>query len=119
MVLVMAPIILFPRKGNVPRGKSFVSTTSLVDTGIYAVVRHPQYTGGIFAIFITTLLLYPHWLFALLGVMGAILIYLGTIEEDKRLMGKFGEDYVSYMKRVPRMNIFFGVVRVLRRSKAQ
>ena len=42
MVLVMAPIILFPRRGGVPRRKSFVHTTRLVDTGIYAVVRHPQ-----------------------------------------------------------------------------
>ncbi|HDR68580.1 MAG TPA: hypothetical protein ENN61_05960, partial [Bacteroidaceae bacterium] len=34
-----------------------------MDTGIYAVVRHPQYTGGIYAIFLTTFLWYPHWLF--------------------------------------------------------
>jgi protein-S-isoprenylcysteine O-methyltransferase Ste14 len=50
MVLVMAPIIMFPRRGGVARGKSFVHTTKLVNTGIYAVVRHPQYTGGIYAI---------------------------------------------------------------------
>ena len=42
MVLVMAPIILFPRHGGVARGKAFVHTTRLVDTGIYAVVRHPN-----------------------------------------------------------------------------
>jgi len=66
MVLVMAPIIIFPRRGGVAKGKSFIHTTKLVDTGIYAVVRHPQYTGGIYAIFITTLLAYPHWLFAVL-----------------------------------------------------
>ena len=47
MVLVMAPIVTFPRRGGVPRGKWFVHTTRLVDTGFYAVVRHPQYTGGI------------------------------------------------------------------------
>jgi protein-S-isoprenylcysteine O-methyltransferase Ste14 len=118
MVLVMAPIIVFPRQGNVPRGKAFVNTTRLVDTGIYSVVRHPQYTGGIYAIFVTTLLWYPHWLFAVLGVIGAMLIYLSTIEEDERLIEKFGTDYVAYMKRVPRMNIFVGVVRVLCRRKA-
>ena len=52
MVLVMAPIVMFPRRGGVSRGKSFVHTTQLVDTGIYAVVRHPQYLGGILAIFV-------------------------------------------------------------------
>jgi len=29
MVLVMAPIVMFPRRGGVPKGKSFVNTTAL------------------------------------------------------------------------------------------
>jgi protein-S-isoprenylcysteine O-methyltransferase Ste14 len=80
MVLVMAPIIQFPRKGGVPRGKSFPNTTRLVTTGIYAVVRHPQYLGGIPSIFITCVLWYPHWLFGVLGAIGIAMIYLGMIE---------------------------------------
>jgi protein-S-isoprenylcysteine O-methyltransferase Ste14 len=107
---------MFPRRGGVGRGKSFVDTTHLVSTGIYAVVRHPQYTGGIYAIFVTTLLLYPHWLFAVLGIIGIILLYLGTKEEDKRLIEKFGDDYVAYMQRVPGMNIFLGLVRLIRQK---
>ena len=114
MVLVMAPIVMFPRRGGVPRGTSFTNTTRLVDTGIYAVVRHPQYTGGIYAIFITTFLWYPHWLFGVLGVIGILVIYMGCREEDQRLVEKFGDDYTAYMKRVPGMNIFSGLVRVLR-----
>ena len=114
MVLVMAPIVIFPIRGGVAKGKSFVNTTRLVNTGIYAVVRHPQYTGGIYACFVTTLLWYPHWLFAVLGIIGAILIYLSTKEEDKRLIEKFGNDYVAYMERVPMMNIFLGLFRLLR-----
>lgn len=114
MVLVMAPIVLFPRRGGVPKGKSFVYTTRLVDTGIYAIVRHPQYTGGIYAIFLATLLLYPHWLFAILGAIGIVFLYLSSREEDKRLVGKFGDDYTSYMQRVPGMNIFLGIVRLWR-----
>ncbi len=47
MVLVMAPIVMFPRHGGVPKGHRFVETTRLVDRGIYGVVRHPQYPGGI------------------------------------------------------------------------
>jgi len=113
MVLVMAPIILFPRRGGVPKRKSFVSTTRLVDTGIYAVVRHPQYTGGVYAIFLPTVLWYPHWLFMLLGVAGIVVIYMSCREEDQYLIAKFGNDYAAYMKKVPRMNIFLGVLRLL------
>jgi len=117
MVLVMAPIVMFPRRGGVPKGKSFVKTTRLVDTGIYAVVRHPQYTGGIIAIFLANLLLYPHWLFGVLGVIGSVVIYLGCREEDKLLIKKFGDDYKGYMQRVPRMNFLLGSIRLLRSSK--
>ena len=59
MLLIMAPIVMFPRRGGVARGKAFVHTTRLVDTGIYAFVRHPQYTGGIYAIFLTNSVTYP------------------------------------------------------------
>ena len=117
MVLVMAPIVMFPRRGNVPKGKSFVHTTRVVDTGIYGVVRHPQYLGGILAIFVATLLLYPHWLFAILGIPGAVILYWGTKEEEKRLIERFGNDYLSYMQRVPRMNLILGVIRLWRLQK--
>jgi protein-S-isoprenylcysteine O-methyltransferase Ste14 len=117
MVLVMAPIIMFPRRGGIAKGKSFVDTTRLVDTGIYAVIRHPQYTGGIYAIFLTTLLWYPHWLFGVLGAIGIIVIYMGCREEDQRLIKKFGDDYIAYMERVPRMNFFLGLRRLIRQKR--
>jgi len=117
MVLVMAPIVMFPRRGGVPKGKSFVKTTRLVDTGIYAVIRHPQYTGGIYVMFLPTLLLYPHWLFGLLGAVGAVLTYLTIGEGDKLLVEKFGDDYTEYKKRVPGMNFVAGIIRLLRRRR--
>ncbi|MFC1870077.1 methyltransferase family protein [Chloroflexota bacterium] len=93
MVLVMAPIVMFPWRGGVPKGKSFVHTSRLVDTGIYAVVRHPQYLGGILSIFVATLLLYPHWLFVILGIPGTVILYWSTMEEEKRLTERFGGEY--------------------------
>ena len=117
MVLVMAPIIMFPRRGGVSKGKSFVHTTQLVDTGIYAIVRHPQYTGGIYALFLTTFLWYPHWLFGVLGVIGTAVIYLSCREEDKLLVEKFGNDYTEYIRRVPGMNFVAGIIRLLRNRR--
>lgn len=117
MALVMCPIIIFPRWGGIKKGNSFVKTTRLVDTGIYSVVRHPQYLGGIFAIFITTLLWYPHWLFVMLGVIGSAVIYMGCKEEDKRLIQQFGEDYIRYMKKVPGLDLLAGIMRQLQSRK--
>jgi protein-S-isoprenylcysteine O-methyltransferase Ste14 len=116
MVLVMAPIAIFPRHSGVPKRKSFISTTRLVKTGIYAVVRHPQYTGGIYAIFLTTFLWYPHWLFGVLGVAGTAVTYMGCLEEDQRLIEKFGDDYITYMNKVPRMNFVSGITRLWRQQ---
>jgi protein-S-isoprenylcysteine O-methyltransferase Ste14 len=114
MVLVMAPIVMFPRHGGVPKGKSFVATTRLVDRGLYAIVRHPQYTGGILSIFFTTFLWYPHWVFGVLGVIGTIVIYISCRLEDQYLIEKFGDDYRAYMHRVPGMNFILGIFRLLR-----
>ena len=115
MVLVMTPIIMFTRQGGVEKGKSFVNTTRLVDTGIYSLVRHPQYLGGISSIFMTTLLWYPHWLFGVLCIAGPVVVYMGCREEDQRLIQQFGDDYKRYMQKVPRMNLLDGVIRLIRR----
>jgi protein-S-isoprenylcysteine O-methyltransferase Ste14 len=117
MVLVMAPIIMFPRRGGVPRGKSFVHTSKLVDTGIYSIIRHPQYTGGIYAIFITTLLWYPHWLFVVLGIPSIAILYWSTWEEEKRLTERFGDEYRAYTQKVPRMNFVAGIIRLWREKR--
>jgi len=75
----------------------------LVDNGIYGLVRHPQYLGGILALFVTTLLWYPHWLFGLC-----------TKKEEEYLVEKFGNSYEAYMKKIPRMNILVGIIRKVR-----
>ncbi len=115
MVLVLAPIFIFPRRGGVPKGKSFVYTTQLVDSGIYGIVRHPQYLGGILSIFVATVLLYPHWLFVALGIPGVIIIYWSAKEEEKLLIERFGNDYQSYSQRVPRMNLIQGIIWYIQR----
>ena len=117
MVLVLAPIVIFPIRGGASQGLKYVKTTRIVDTGIYSIIRHPQYTGGIFSIFLTTLLIYPHWLFGVMGIVGTYLIYIGTKTEDNILIEKFGDEYRQYMERVPAMNFIKGIIRLVRRRK--
>ena len=104
MVLVFMPIIIFPRKGGIPKGKSFTETTILVDTGIYGIVRHPQYLGG--GLFMLSfILIAQHWLIALFGISAMILLYINTIQEDRFLIEKFGADYERYMKEIGRAHV--------------
>jgi protein-S-isoprenylcysteine O-methyltransferase Ste14 len=114
MIFVIYPFIYFRLKGNVSKGKAYVYTNKIVTSGLYSIVRHVQYTGGILSIFIATPLLYPHWIFVLLGIPGILLIYLGTKREDKLLIEKFGDAYKSYIKKVPGINIVAGVIRKLK-----
>ncbi len=72
----------------------------LVTDGLYGVVRHPQYTGIMLAVFgqiihwptIITLVLFP--------VIVLIYVRLSRKEENK-LVEHFGEEYLAYRRRVP------------------
>jgi protein-S-isoprenylcysteine O-methyltransferase Ste14 len=111
------PIYILRKKGGVPVGKSFVHTTVLVDSGIYGIVRHPQFLGWIF-LNLALIFIAQNWIIAILGVVSAILMYIETRNADKSGIEKFGEDYKRYMRSVPRMNLLTGVIRFLRRRKS-
>jgi protein-S-isoprenylcysteine O-methyltransferase Ste14 len=106
----MAPVIMFPKKGGVGKGKSFVYTTKVVDSGIYAIIRHPQYSSFILWA-IAAMLLFQNIVVIVLGLPILVLIYLDMMKEEKRNITKFGESYKQYMKRVPRVNFLLGLYR--------
>jgi protein-S-isoprenylcysteine O-methyltransferase Ste14 len=98
MVLGVLPVIEFRTKGGVRKGQSYIHTTKLVDTGIYSVVRHPQYvTFMMWAL--AGMLLFQHWIIILLGIPIFPLTYIDLIEADKDAIEKFGDDYRAYRKR--------------------
>jgi protein-S-isoprenylcysteine O-methyltransferase Ste14 len=100
----------FRKKGGVAKGKSYIHTTKLVDTGIYSIVRHPQYLAGLL-LTIALMLVTQHWLSVIAGIIAFIAFYLDTFNADPRLIEKFGEDYRKYMDRVPRLNFILGIIR--------
>ena len=109
------PVFEFRKKGGVQKGQSYIHTTKLVDTGIYSVVRHPQYvTFILFAI--AGMLLFQHWIIILLGVPVIPLTYIDLIRADKACVERFGDEYESYMKKVPRANFLLGIIRRFRKS---
>ena len=112
----MLPVIEFRKKGGVKKGKSYIYTTKLVDTGIYSIVRHPQYVTFILWA-IAGMLLFQHWIIILLGIPIIPLTYIDLIRADKDSIEKFGEDYKAYMKRVPRGNFLLGIIQLFRNRK--
>ncbi len=111
-------VSILKRSGEVPKGRSFIHTTDIVDTGIYTVVRHPQYLCWVF-VSLGMILLSQHWIVAIIGIAAAIAVYMQARHDDPSLIEKFGDDYRRYLKMVPRMNIVLGLVRLLRQRKNQ
>jgi len=115
LVFGWLPVIEFRKKGGVRRGKSYIHTTKLVDTGIYSIVRHPQFvTFMLWAI--AGVLLFQHWIVVLLGIPIFPLTYVDLIRADRDAIEKFGDEYKVYMKKVPRANFLLGMIRRFRKN---
>lgn len=73
----------------------------LVTTGLYSLVRHPQYTGLFIGIFGEGVI---HWptLFSV-GLFPVIVLAYSLLarSEEKQVIEEFGEEYRSYQQRVP------------------
>ena len=115
LVFGWLPVIEFRKKGELRKGKSYIHTTKLVDTGIYSIVRHPQYVTFIL-LAIADMLLFQHWIIVLLGIPVVPLAYIDLIRADNSAIEKLGDDYRAYMKKVPRANFLLDIIRRLRRE---
>ena len=105
------PIMTFRRKGGVPKGESYTKTTVLVDTGIYAIVRHPQNGTAWLLINLGVILIAQHWTSLVLGLASMVLVYADNLKDDQYCIEKFGVAYKEYMERVPRVNFVAGIIR--------
>ncbi len=111
------PMITLRRKGDVPKGKDYTHTTVFVDSGVYAVVRHPQYLSFmLLSLFL--LLIAQHWLLAVIGMAAIALVYAGIVPQaDRANAEKFGEEYKRYMGRVPGVSFVVGIIRLVRHRR--
>lgn len=105
------PIFTFRSKGKI-KGKSYIETTVLVDSGVYGIVRHPQYLAGVL-MNIGLSLITTHWLVILLGIISWGIYYQNTFSEEKENLEKFGDKYRDYQQRVPRLNFLLGLYRLI------
>jgi methanethiol S-methyltransferase len=71
---------------------------TLKTEGFYAVVRHPLYLISILFMLLNPVMSIQ-WL--ILTLFSTIYFIAGAIVEEKRLIESHGEEYISYMKKVP------------------
>jgi len=116
--LLLAPVFIFPpfftlsRRGGVPPGKPYYETTRVVDRGVFAIVRHPQYLGYILlAVGFALLSQHPvTWALAAIAV-ACFVLYAG--QEERECTRRLGQRYTDYRRRVPRFNFVLGLARLL------
>jgi protein-S-isoprenylcysteine O-methyltransferase Ste14 len=67
LLFILSSLIYFRKRGKPAEGRGVMSTTVLVESGPYAIVRHPQFLGMVLmlgaAIFVS-----QHWIFVSIGV---------------------------------------------------
>jgi protein-S-isoprenylcysteine O-methyltransferase Ste14 len=114
IILGWLPIYTLKKYGGVQKGEAYVKTSTLVTTGIYAIVRHPQYLA--FPLMNVALaLISQHWIVILTSIPGLLFSIISIIGMDKYCIEKFGDEYQEYIKQVPGMNIVAGVWRFLKK----
>jgi len=101
------------KKGHVEGG---IGRESLVESGMYAFVRHPEFLGHILIIF-ALVIISQHWISLIIGAILIVLLCFAMIEEEKRNIEKFGNAYMDYMKRVPRINLIAGIIRQIHKKE--
>ena len=86
---------------------------SLISFGVYKIVRHPMYVGGMM-MFVSHVLFGQSIVIGFSTLIGLCCCYLLVRSEELRLIDKFGLEYEKYMLKVPGVNLFLGVAKALR-----
>ena len=75
MVLGWLSRIAFEKKGRAPEGESFIRTSVVVESSIYAIVRHPMYLSFILLI-ISLVMISQHWLSLIFSIPTIVYFYI-------------------------------------------
>jgi protein-S-isoprenylcysteine O-methyltransferase Ste14 len=111
-VFIFTPFFLLRKHGRIEDGETYMQTRTVVDQGLYAITRHPQYLGYMLLAW-GFAALSQYWLAALLAAVGSAFFYLQAVREERYCLAQLGEPYEQYLRRVPRFNLVLGIVRLL------
>jgi len=111
--LAFYPFFYLKKRGEVEKGKPYFDTCTVVDSGIYKLVRHPQYLGYSLLI-IGFAFINFNLMSVVFALIGSIFLYVQGSMEEKLLIDKFGAEYQKYMEQTPRFNIVVGFFRLMK-----
>ena len=80
---------------NEPRWARLKQGHTVVKTGVYRYLRHPQYASKMLA-YLGLFLFFKDFLFLLVFFCSVLLFYLQAKSEEKLLIQVFGEEYKNY-----------------------
>ena len=112
-VFIFIPFMLLRKYGALEAGESYQETRTVVDHGLYAITRHPQYLGYMLLAW-GFAGLSQHWGTALLAVVSIVAFYGQAVKEEQYALTRFRCAYERYLRRVPRFNIVLGLIRLAR-----
>lgn len=69
----------------------------LITGGIYGVVRHPQFAAGLFMLWARNL----RDTDVVINIVLSAYLLVGAHIEERRILGRFGEEYIRYRQSVP------------------
>ena len=102
---LVSAFINLRRKGK-PKD-AWEQTTTMVDSGIFRIVRHPLYLGT--AIWAVGLMLVFQSIQSItLGTVAFFCCFMASRKEDQFNVDKFGIEYKNYMANVPMWNFMKG-----------
>ena len=110
--LVTASGLLFTVWARLHLGRNWSGTVTikqdheLVDTGPYALVRHPIYTGLLVA-FIGSAAAWGEWRGLLAVLIAGVSLWRKLRVEERWMTERFGERYRAYCERVPALVPFW------------
>ena len=115
-VFIFLPFLLLSNHGKNEEGNCYMNTRRVIDEGLFAFLRHPQYLGYMM-LAVGFSFLAQNLVVLFLAIISIICFYIQALKEEKYCLDKFGKSYKDYLHRVPRFNIFSGVWKKIRGNK--